>query len=82
MTADVSLAREEIVVTFKETIVWLLPKQVQMITMSAKMNLSHTPSETCNGLLSEFYEIQGIKFSVSEPIMLAAKKKSWKFIIF
>ena len=39
-----------------------------------KMILSPTPSKTfCNGL---DFEIQGITFSVFEPIKLASKKES------
>ena len=49
MMAGISLVRETIVVISKET--GGCPKRVQIITMSVKMNLSPTLSETfSNGL--------------------------------
>ena len=51
MMAKVSLVRKAIAVISKETGGWLLPKQVQIINKSIKINLLPTPSKTfCNGL--------------------------------
>ena len=76
---DVSLVRDTINIISKETRGWLLPSEYKK---SVKMNHLIPQKISVIDMILELCEILGITFSVFEPIKLASKKKSWKFMIF